>query len=187
MKISQTGNIETISKESFNKLSKSEKQIAVAKDVLDRIKFNQLRPTQSRFCQFDYLSVEGNPLNPIINSVTNTCCVCAKGGLFLSYIGIVNDYSVSRDGFKNAVENNSKEMGLLSKIFSKRQLSMIETAFEGGYFKDWNENLSQETLIKCYAFNNKHMKGKNGILKDGTSVLVAICKNIIKNKGKFNP
>ncbi len=188
MKINKhTGLVETMTKEKFNELTDSEKQIAVAKDVLYRINIKQLLPKKSLFCGFNNgVIIDGEQLSTVLKRPNLQCTVCAKGGLFLSYIGIVNDYKLKDSRIHNGEANTSKEMDLLSDVFSKKQLTLIETSFEGRLYP-WNESLTEKEENKCLAFYGKYKDTAHEGKLDNTVVLIAICKNIIKNKGEFKP
>ena len=173
MKITED-KITTISKEDFDKLSESEKRISVIKDVLSRISIGQIKPHTGAFCSFRSVLLSEKLSSELENPKLH-CESCAKGSLFLSYIGIVNNYN-SKLYFVDGQNNDSNEMMMLSNIFTSKQLSLIETAFENCYY-DWNEQLTQLEISSCCTFANKY-KGDN-------KRLIAICENIIENKGSF--
>lgn len=173
----QTQEIFTISKRKFDALSKKEQRMAVVQDVLDRIKLGQLKPEHLTFC---YIKTPARlkgvmQVSELLKTTETTCQVCAKGGLFLSYIGIVNSYE--RNGVMSS-NNDAKEMELLSKVFSKKQLTMIETAFERSDF-DINEELGGNTIDACITFGEKFDTAEER--------LDAICKNMLANEGLFKP
>lgn len=173
--------IKTISKKAFDKLSKKEKRIRVAQDVIDRISLSQLTPRAGNFCIFNEIPLEvekEEKLSERLKSLELKCTVCAKGGLFLSYIGIVNNYNTSPLATNLYGESiQSDEMKQLMEVFDAKQLAMIETAFERSYFS-WNAPLSYYEIQDCkdfgYRFDNSSQR------------LIGICENIIKY-GKFNP
>ncbi len=172
--------IVTISKPNFDKLSLSKQQMAVAQDVLDRVKFKQIIPSGGQFCSRFNEDDETKKLPQLsekLKSTNTTCIVCAKGGLFMAYIGIVNNYEKPKL-FCNAESIRFPEMEALSEIFSFEQLALIETAFEGTTF-GWNVELTGRQELDCYDFNKAYTNDNDR--------LIAICKNIIKNKGTFIP
>lgn len=168
-----------ISKKDFDVLSKAEQRIAIAKDVLHRIELKQLVPIAGNFCDIGRLATSNMDVSQILKNPTISCEVCAKGGLFMSYIGVVNSYKVGDVRPTTGASNDSAEMNLLSKIFSKEQLSLIETAFEGKFLR-WNAPLSEIQQEACYRFYREYSTSF-------TKRLNAICENIIKNDGIFIP
>ncbi len=165
--------------EIFSSSSKAEQRIMVAQDCLDRINLSQLKSDTGRmFSKNLFTGIDiGMSLKSLLNKEKKplTCTVCAKGGLFMAYVGRVNEcpvYNVDDD-----TSLNSKPMKKLLEIFSAKQLSLIETAFEGDTF-GWNKSLSDNYIRRAkrffYNYSNKDR-------------LIAICENIIENKGTFKP
>jgi len=185
--------ITTITKEKFSKLSPEKKRIAVAKDVLDRIELKQLKPNNGIFCRINKDPLESSySLKEKLQNTKTKCEVCAKGGLFLSYIGIVNEYEVYTDSIHNGENLYSREMKILSKIFKPKQLSLIETAFEGTYYSDWNKKLTKKEITDCINFRGIKREDENrdyldNNYKTSLNILTKICENIIKNNGDFIP
>lgn len=182
--------ITTMSKEKFDALPKYKKCMVVAQDVIDRIKLKQIAPRNGHFCsivQSENWNLGGKSLKGLLESPKTQCTVCAKGGLFLSYIGIVNNYDISDNmygRFSSAEELKSEEMGMLTKIFTRKQLSLIESCYEGKEY-EWNDFVTMQEFDKCLKFRgydyyeNTDAKAKK--------LLQRICENIIKNKGTFKP
>ncbi len=173
--------IEVISKENFNNLSLSQQQITIAKDVLMRIEIKQVTPFSGSFCKLvEDGDTDSIQLSEKLKSSETYCYACAKGSLFLSYIGIVNDYKVTNTGniAWHGERMKSKEMVLLSNIFSPHQLSLIETVFEDTVYP-CNEVLSGEDILRCKKFAQTY--------PNNTKRLIAICENIIDNNGIFIP
>lgn len=186
MKNKETVGIVTITKEKFNKLSKEDKRIRIIKDVLERLSLKQFKAQYARFvCNITKpAELESErQLSTILKSPETTCEVCAKGGLFMAYVGIVNSYELGTTGYSGTSniyrgeEMNSTEMQMLSKIFTKKQLALIETTFERRDF-DWNARLTEAEIDKCKAFGSKYSHNPD-------ELLTAICKNMLKNKGIF--
>jgi hypothetical protein len=187
--------IVTMTKSKFEKLSKDKQRVVVAQDVLDRIALKQIIPNGGSFCTINDNNGEHYDddiqVSEILKKPKTTCYACAKGGLFLAYIGIVNNYSGDVFGygyFRDSQELDSEEMKKLSKIFTPKQLSLIETTFEHKSY-DWNTPLTTQEEEKCFDFHKKYgyKKGENefNTYSDKTKVLKAICNNIIKNEGTF--
>lgn len=187
--------IVTMTKSKFNKLSKAKQRIVVAQDVLDRIALKQIIPQGGSFCSINTHDDEEHggmvQVSELVKEIDRKCYACAKGGLFLAYIGIVNNYSADIfdfEHFHDSQELDSEEMKKLSKVFTPKQLSLIETTFEGKGFS-WNVQLTDDEHIKCNKFYKKYAFKKGspeyGDFPDRTKVLKAICNNIIKKNGIF--
>jgi hypothetical protein len=182
--------IVTITKQVFDKMTPEKQRMYIAQDVIDRIKFKQIKAYTNKFVRFyDSEIVCSTSLKDELKKDAYLCEVCAKGGLFMSYVAINNNFNVGDLSVKSAhnrdllgVELKSKEMKLLLNIFDKQQLSLIETTFEGHVY-DWNLKLTEEEEEKCFAFRTKAMGSSYNYEK----LLLAICKNIITNKGTFKP
>jgi hypothetical protein len=104
---------------------------------------------------------------------TKTCEVCAKGGLFVSYIGRVNNFS---DDCLGNDESNEAHKKLL-EVFTLRQLAIIEYAFEGTQYI-YSVNIPYDLEKKLHKFYDENYD-------DDDKRLIKICENIIKNKGTF--
>lgn len=174
----------------FDAASPEQKRVMIAKDVIERVKTKRLRPVTGNFLRRDQLQAESGSFKDFLNKdiLTNgdeseTCVVCAKGALFCSIIGRVNKMSVDEvRGMDFSTHSfNDRGHNKLLEYFSPDQVDLIETAFEGGSFlkiADWTDR------EKSIAFFNKVGVNKYSKSKER---LIAICKNIIKNKGTFKP
>jgi hypothetical protein len=104
---------------------------------------------------------------------TKTCEVCAKGGLFASYIGRVNNFSNECLGNEEDNEAHKK----LLEVFTLRQLAIIEYAFEGSQYIN-SVSIPNDMQKKLEGFYDENFG-------DDDQRLIKICENIIKNKGTF--
>lgn len=171
----------------FDAMTNAEKRVAVAQDCLDRIEIGQIHPDGGLFFSKQVFNASFNEneeivcswnLKDVLNSEIPTCSACAKGGLFLSYVGRVNNYSIGdiSDG-NDELNNNHKK---LLEIFDIEQLSAIEFAFEGRQHihNDLNGNkIYHKKYDELYSFSDKFTTYKD--------LMIDICKNIIENKGTF--
>jgi hypothetical protein len=144
--------------ERFNSLSKEEKKVEVCKDVLARLKFNNITAKKYHF----YSSKTGSiykPAKELLNSCNLSapvCDCCAKGALFLSYVGRVNNYN-----FKSTITNISKsesvtEYNIIKELFSDEELDAIEIAFEG---YSYMHIISNKEIDKVLAWKKKLKQG----------------------------
>ena len=168
--------------EAFKALTKPQKRVVIAKDCLARIDIGQINPNGGFLIRnIDDVIAYGGSLQGVLNNPTDLVCqACAKGGLFLSLVGRVNKYESNNLVGVNSI-NNPEHQKLLT-IFTPRQLAYIELAFEGSKFLhgyrgndiDFTNVEYQKARVFCLSFNS-----------DNTKRMIAICKNIIKNKGTF--
>lgn len=170
------------SNEIFNKLSKAEKRVEIAKDVIARIKLKMIDAENGITVEIENFE-DNNLINKeIINS--NTCQVCAKGALFTAFVGRVNNFNKF---FHELTDNRAKDSlhKKLNKLFSWKQLALIEVAFEGHQLLNYDDKgsliiLSEKvedraTANYAYEFDNND------------ELLIKICENIIENNGTFKP
>lgn len=167
------------SNEKFAAMSKAEKRVQIAKDVLLQIEAKRIKPQAGVYIQAKVKNTFAFGKewdDPIINEKEQvqdtlknaTCDACALGSMFICAVDRhdrlriknLNTFAVSaypKD--KNAeIELGGSDMyDYLSKFFSSDQLVAIEDAFEGDY--------------KDISSDKKRLK--------------AIMNNIIKNNGKF--
>ena len=196
--------------ELFLSLPNNEKKIIIAKDCLARIKFSQLKPICGMFAETNHLKIvfdDKKSLQSVLNEEVISCDVCAKGGLFLSYIGRVNQVTIDGLGptSNNITDGNHSK---LLEIFTPEEISYIEMAFEGHQYLRYNlENdrieFTPKEIIKARKFYIKHGGNFNGDVNDTSAYtsfvtrttfnapldnskrLQAICRNIIRNNGEF--
>lgn len=162
-------------KTKFEQKPKALQRIAVAKDVIKRINADQYIAYSGSFiCAVDLYGEDS--VKKYVKS-GKRCEVCAKGGLFMSYVGYVNKFDMFEAELQGT-HMKDDSMVKLAQLFTPLQLAMIESAFEGKEYI-WNVNISRENCRKCINFYDKHEHDKDRLL--------AICENIVKNKGTFKP
>lgn len=168
------------SNEEFLKMTPAQKRVQIAKDAIERIKLGQLR-SQRRVTVSIHDDGEKDSLKELLNTEIVRCDVCAKGGLFLAYVGRVNEFRT--DDIDNRSSLNSKEMEKLLEIFDPLQLNGIEAAFERvNVCHEFSEGSEEDNeFIKACSrytlFEDWNME----------QVMFSICRNIIKHDGEFNP
>ena len=169
----------------FSKLSNSQKRVEIAKDVLIQLKNKRFKVRQNIYVQLpNYWDIinRDRQANECVLDGTTTCQVCAKGALFMSHVMKTNHATIRQ------VQNigNSMVRERLD-IFSTAQLDLIECAFEKRVVHDDSDTLKVYTDGKQFPtplaktairFGKKYKKKER---------LIAIIKNIIKNKGTFKP
>lgn len=170
--------------EKFEQATKAEKRVIIAQDCLDRIRMAQIIPKFGSFCSLKVRKPEFTSLKEVLDTEEQeVCSSCAKGSLFMAYLGRVNQFTI------NDLEYNSGNSGgddahfKLLEIFSKEQLSLIEFFFEGEQYVYKNFKFDRN-IIEAYreriigGYDHRTLEGANLILTE-------LCNNIIKNKGKF--
>lgn len=172
------------SNEAFNKMSKAEKRVQIARDCLKRIQLNQFNIHTGVTCWIDN-NYDRNISNVSVKEILSkkripTCEVCAKGGLFLSYVGRVNDFTFGE--IQNASSLHSTEMKKLREIFEDIQLEAIETAFEISIISyQYIDEDDIDFITSCANYRSR------AELSEDVEAMISICKNIIKNNGEFVP
>ena len=166
----------------FKSLSKAQKRVLIAKDVIAQVKTKKYKAITGK-----YLSLVNTFYNhwSVQEHIDEIECVCCALGACL----------ISTTKFKNKLKFHdvdslcakSDSWKLLRGIFSPKQMNMIEYAFEASHsgsrvgedsFGEYNKYNCNE-IVKCVDF------GKSFPYESDR--LIAIMKNIIKNKGTFKP
>lgn len=177
-------------------MTKAETRVQIAKDVLKQIKLGTLKPkngtfierlrpfrrksafggTYNEYCFYDEDKPHPEQLCEVLEKLP--CKVCALGGIFAATVKRFNKFE--------SVPNLNMDEGYdyLNSYFSKQQLDMIECSFELGQGRvaHWSfdpDSFPYSLENTCIEFGEQY--------KAGEERMVAIMKNIIKNKGTFVP
>ena len=167
----------------FKKATKAQKRVMIAQDVLAQLKTKRyfaesgcwVQPNIKAACEKN-LKDEDSVQELFAKKKIKSCNVCALGGLFMSCINLNNNTTVQdlkdETYIGDLVADDDKLSNGLNRIFTQKQLILIETYFEGseGYFKGDDE----ETVT---FFENY----------DDDERLEMIMQNIIDNNGTFKP
>ena len=180
--------------EEFKKATKAQKRVMIAKDVLAQIKAKRyfaesgewVKPLWSDDQKSIDIKLDPNSSikDAFKSKAINSCQVCALGGLFMSCTNLNNNTTVqdmkTEYYLGEVVQDNDKISNGLNRIFTRKQLMLIETYFEGGegYFKGYSEyfSYSDEKLLVTF-FKSYHDDER----------LKMIMQNIIDNNGTFKP
>jgi hypothetical protein len=167
----------------FSKMTKAEKRVAIAKDVLIQIKKGISIPTKDNYfgglsgkiCNLTYKKEELQNILP-----ESKCEVCAKGALFIADILRRDNFQIDRNTYLYGSDIHRR----LTDIFTRNQMDLIETAFEKNVVEDDNEYLyihyrKTEIAAAAISFGSKYSTEKTR--------LIGIMNNIIKNNGTFIP
>lgn len=167
----------------------AQKRVLIAKDVIKNLKANKIRAAEGAYARFYEPTFGVHSFKPsclreqIKEKPELVCQCCALGSAFYSYIMKYNNFVA---GYGQNYFNEFS-MEVLETIFTKRQLDLIESAFEGqdrcirsddtSYFDPETGVYNDATLNSAIRFGRKH--------HDVSKRLEAIMGNIIKNKGVF--
>lgn len=162
------------SNKKFISATKTEQRVMIARDVIARLEARNIVANRGAIILLPdkILSKHNNEdsFKEVLNDKDNPPCqVCAKGALFCSAVGRTNKSSVW--------EVNMDMYEPIFEFFSKKQIDLIETAFEGmSYMALISER--DEKIARDFCINH------SGDIKER---MIAIMKNIINNNGTFKP
>lgn len=178
----------------FNKLSPSQKRIAIAKDVLQQLKTKKYTAQNSAYIK-DVKMLDGATITDYDDSrfwdiqekfeKIKNCKVCALGACLMSATKFVNKLKFNNVLSVFELKRSENVKSIFTEIFSSEQILLIETAFESDngdmkYGKEaLHKNIDTEDIHKCNKFYSKYKKDE--------SRMIAIMKNIITNNGIFKP
>lgn len=194
----------------FKEMTKSEKRVAIARDVLLQLRTNKYVPKLGVWVSSEEDLIRPGDENKQLQEVLKgkVCQVCAVGSVFVSAVRLFN-----RLKCKDAVERfrlNSNgtiygvvnEVGFdeaevyLDRFFSDHQIVLMEIAFEKGNGRYCFSASSFEYALRSGGYDETYLRAryhrycalKFGLqYKSNTDRMKAIMKNIIRNKGEFRP
>lgn len=196
----------------FEAATPAEKRVTIAYDCLARIEMGQIVTANNYFCSIDTDVKIDDSLKQALAEKKQVCSACAKGSLFMSYIGRVNNYIKHSSRVGN--EENNVEHEKLLEIFTLDQLALIEFVFEGTQHINKSNDLEdltgtvhalREKIGEENGLNVEHEDDDdiwdvyvNFINEDDERqekedaddifsrvMMEYICNNIIENKGTF--
>lgn len=188
----------------FEKASPAKKRVMIAEDVLAQLKAEKMSATGGTYVTLwmgdNYELTDSNEDIKQNYDKINSCSVCALGACIMSATKFANHVKFEDIKFDNALKSK-RVKSLLTGIFDKKQIYLIETAFEGFNEYDYDEDKPENERIIIFAINALKVK-RNSLtdeekkacrkiyekyIDDENGRLKAIMKNIIKNKGEFKP
>lgn len=160
----------------FKALDTKKQRIKILKDVVALLESKKILAKSDNTyldVKYDNCSDDSNKtqLHEVVE--TNKCTVCGIGGIFVSAVLLKNKLKVGDllSGDPSHIEKY--EMAVyLRKWFREDQLDLIEDAFEATTIYGGNNP-------NAHRFGRKYRTDK--------ARLIAICKNMIANGGKFVP
>jgi len=177
------------------------KAIAVAKDVLKHIESKSYAPTCRHFvnqtssirwfAMREKIDASGEAELSEYLEQTRGCQVCMLGAAWLSAVRLFNEFVIgvpylNIDLAMQDIHDPKQSPGaMLAHIFGS-DYPYMEVAFEvgHGWFSDSDAYWKQ---IKRKRFEAAVEFGRRHKLCDATSRMKAICRNIIRNEGRFIP
>lgn len=165
----------------FNSLTKAEKRIEIAKDVLSMISDKRKTIVRGIYLNIYNEDILGGSAQKYVDEISCECC--ALGACLLSATKYMNQLTIGEIHFVNS--ENSDVWGILNKVFSAKQLGLIEYAFEGSFD-------GTRVSMDSFSFYNEDIDIKSAVMfgrgyENDEERLTAIMENIIKNRGTFNP
>lgn len=176
--------------EKFEALSKEEKKVLVAKDVLAQIKAGKYIANKGEYVKIYNTPIElSKDIKKNFNKIEK-CYVCGIGACLMSItrfankltfedVGIrFNDYCCNED----VGISQNKIKSLLTSVFTEEEIATIESLFEGGNtaYAEHNLGLNRRTR-EAIKYNYEYTLGD----LQPKERLIYIMKNIIANKGKL--
>lgn len=179
----------------FWAMPKAKQRVAVAVDILKQLECNFYSAESGTYFEFSHLDNIDSDSVPLkldellaeAKKKKAICNVCQIGAAFTSLVRLgdkaESQYFLGEGGVGEGSGIGSIEMRTqLEKVFSSDQICLIECAFESS--TSYNRpsegyNAPYEVRKKAADFGGRYLSDK--------SRMVAICKNIIKNKGTFIP
>lgn len=177
--------ITLIEKKEFNKLTAAQKRVAIANDVLERLRLEMLIPNRGSLFSGEVLRKMinrriGDDAKTLVNSVP--CEACAKGALVCSWVGNFNKVSASDMSAYDYDLGKKRYPAPLMKLFGREQLDLIEAYFEGQILSSTCDKVAM-AVIGQEANDEENTPFKStykGSLKK-------IMQNIVDNGGTFAP
>ena len=181
----------------FSRLSAAGKRIAICEDILKQIAAQRYQIEQGT-----WLSIHAvEPINPeakesseakmlqnvllggkhtmVMEAAPANCTCCAVGAACASAIRLFNQDVIPgsmEDGYE--LQDYDAGMDILRKYFPQAQVDLIEAAFEQRV-DGHHETATEDSLEAAVSFGENH--------EEDDERLIAICKNITKNRGTFKP
>lgn len=171
----------------FSKLSKAQKRVRIAKDVLAQLASGKFVPTPGTYVDVSDVDISedggqakvyaGDHQLQELYEDAKSCSVCAIGSIFVSAVQIADNLTSieAESDFDGSHPEIGKMFDYIGKFFTTEQLDLIESAFEA----DWDLEpgiISHELCLMV----RKLYKGK-----DPETRMKLIMQNIIHNDGEF--
>lgn len=150
-------------------MTKTEKRVAIAKDVIKQIKIGKVIPHGFYMCIPN--AIDDNIADAL--NAGNSCEVCALGAMFA--VKAMN-HGTSLEVYECNWMSMTEE---LSAFFSYKQMAMIESAYELNQMQRTTK-VSSTDIQASIKFGRKSPE-------DRQNRMLRIMRNIIRNDGTFVP
>jgi hypothetical protein len=172
--------------------TKSQIQVAIAKDVVKQVKLNKFIASRGNYLEITDRTFENKLYS--LNRVTpkkhvqeriKTCSVCAIGGVFVAAFNKFDKLSA-----QDLVTNDDSMMvDYLKKWFPTDQLRLMEAAFEDDQIVSGIGMVEGADFEAAQEFRTKVLRRRQNASVDAQdrALLLAIMENVVKNKGTFVP
>lgn len=186
----------TKKKSKFDLATKPQRRVMIAKDVIAQLNTKQLVAASGSYVALNDAAKNIDSDESVKSNYAKIkkCNVCALGACLMSATKFGNILSFEDISATNMVDthNDHPSKRLFKKIFTPKQLLMVESTFEGDnseqmrYAYDaFGATLSDKESELCFSFFKRNFPRKRKFSDDFR--LRAIMENIIKNKGVFIP
>lgn len=191
----------------FNRASKAQQRVLIAQDVIDQLKAKRLVATRGVWVKPHYNAAKvaigifsNRPLAEVsvreayLDKRITSCQTCGIGSLLASCVLFKNEVTTEEVGyalnFMTLWKHKHKDKLGLRDLFGLSQLQQIELAFElgrGMFVLPTARDAELRTLTtlklkvaqRAIAFGRRYKKVGDRLL--------AIMRNIVRNKGTFQP
>src|SRR6185369_2611606 len=170
------------------RMTKAEKRIAIAKDVLKQIKLRTYKPKAGTYVEISQEIAKTIPrsadvqLQDMLPKIKD-CKVCALGACFMSSVRRFNGYStgaanlgsVELSGYAEPITSTSHKMGSwetreqLRRFFSDKQLNLSECWFEGWDYDHFGGGAQRQGSPEAVAFRRKHRSPSKRMARNATA------------------
>lgn len=152
----------------------NKRAVEIARDVILQLKKDKIRPFRGMYIggMKSMRYSDNDDFKEVFNSgKMRYCTVCALGALIISYVSINDELTVKE---VSECRDKSKIGEVLKGIFSSEQVSLIEKVFEHWTDEDPYDRF-EPSMIRIFYEKYSNVEKR----------LVAIMRNIIRNKGEF--
>lgn len=173
--------------------------VEIAKEVQKELKAKKFIAQPSTYVRFPCPGKElpqSMELQDILKKNTAPCKVCALGAMFTAQVAKYDDYAIDRDKI-NFGEINLNKKDIFTKLeeaFTSEEMVYIEAAFERDIITSseqdnigFDEDLAKRAK-RMFMIVSDYDDGEPEDMEESLNPeerLMAICQNIIDNKGNF--
>lgn len=171
----------TKTKKPVKRLTKAQRRVAIAKDVLKHLRTMRIAAGQYLHGYIESGIDNGEDAQARLPEIRKKCNVCAMGACLLGHIGAFDRLKMNSmfTSYGSPLVDREEIVEILKNSFQKSDLLLIEAAFEKTYYSWTLDVLSKEKILAAVRFGRKNGPPRKR--------LKAIMRNIVKNNGDFIP